>query len=504
MALSNIIKEIQDIMRKDVGVDGDAQRIGQLGWMLFLKIWDDRELELEITEQDFISPLINVKWLNSDGESRISNDLRWRTWAGNDEGMTGDELLQFVNDDLFPAISGMKIIPLSSDNEVLRSRQMLISSVFNDSFQYMKSGTILRQVVNVIEKKIDFNDSRKRHLFGDIYEQILRDLQSAGNAGEYYTPRAATEFAVQIVNPLLSESILDPACGTGGFLTGAIDHIRSRQISTPAEESILQANIHGIEKKPLPHLLAMTNMILHGIDTPWGIRRDNALSRPLRDYTDSDRVDVILTNPPFGGTEEDGIEANFPANYRTKETADLFLVLIVNLLKNKGRAAVVLPDTIFFGDGIKSRVKELLLSECNLHTIVRLPETVFAPYTTIATNILFFEKGTSTKEIWYFEHPLPDGYKAYSKTRPMQIEEFELEKNWWNNRKETEYSWLVSIEDVKKRGYNLDIKNPNKKKQLEGHPSLNLEKFVTSKNKRVSEIKRLIDTLRKTLLDKSE
>jgi len=303
---------------------------------------------------------------------------------------------------------------------------------------------------------------------------------------------------------LLSESILDPACGTGGFLTGAIDHIRSRQISTPAEESILQANIHGIEKKPLPHLLAMTNMILHGIDTPWGIRRDNALSRPLRDYTDSDRVDVILTNPPFGGTEEDGIEANFPANYRTKETADLFLVLIVNLLKNKGRAAVVLPDTIFFGDGIKSRVKELLLSECNLHTIVRLPETVFAPYTTIATNILFFEKGTSTKEIWYFEHPLPDGYKAYSKTRPMQIEEFELEKNWWNNRKETEYSWLVSIEDVKKRGYNLDIKNPNKKKQLEGHPSLNLEKFVTSKNKRVSEIKRLIDTLRKTLLDKSE
>ena len=324
MSLSATIKNIQDIMRKDVGVDGDAQRISQLGWMLFLKIWDDREKELEITEEDYTSPLVGVKW-NDSGQIRKSNDLRWSAWASDDEGLTGEGLLSFVNEELFPALREMVVSPANAGNESLRKRQLLIQGVFSDSFQYMKSGTLLRQIVNVIEKDINFNDSKKRHLFGDIYEQILKDLQSAGNAGEYYTPRAATQFAVEMTNPKLGEVILDPACGTGGFLTGAIEHIRKNGVTTPEQEAILQDSIRGVEKKPLPHLLCTTNMIVHGLDTPSGIVRDNTLARPLRDYSAKDRVDVVLTNPPFGGVEEDGIEANFPADFRTRETADLFL-----------------------------------------------------------------------------------------------------------------------------------------------------------------------------------
>lgn len=483
MSLATTIKSIQDIMRKDVGVDGDAQRIGQLVWLLFLKIWDDRERELELLEDDFRSPLVDVKW-QENGETRRVADLRWSAWGTDPEGITGDGLLDFADKTLFPALKGMEVGPkVDGDStqakaaQMLRSRRLLLRSVFEDAYQYMKSGTLLRQVINRLQSDIDFNDSRSRHLFGEIYETILKGLQSAGNAGEYYTPRAVTQFAVDMVNPKLGEIILDPACGTGGFLSCGIENIRKAQVKRPEQEARLQASIRGVEKKPLPHLLCITNMIVHGIDVPAGILHDNTLSRPLRDISPQDRVDVILTNPPFGGMEEDGIENNFPTTFRTRETADLFLVFIVETLKPGGRAAVVLPDGTLFGEGVKTRIKEHLLTECDLHTIVRLPKGVFAPYTGIKTNLLFFTKGGPTKEVWYHEHPYPEGVKSYSKTKPMRIEEFEPEKAWWTDRKETQFAWKVSIEQIRKRGFDLDIANPNAPQDTHEDPDTLLAQF---------------------------
>lgn len=486
MSLGTTVKSIQDIMRKDTGVDGDAQRIGQLVWLFFLKIWDDREQEQELVEEGFQSPLVDVRWQEG-GEVQIVKDLRWRSWAADPEGITGERLLDFVNDTLFPAMKNLEIGPKRDGEspeairtERLRQRRQLIRSVFEDAYQYMKNGTLLRQVINKIQTDIDFNDSKNRHLFGEIYEGLLRDLQSAGNAGEYYTPRAVTQFAVDRINPRLGESILDPACGTGGFLTCAIEHLR-KQVRTPQDEGTLQAGIHGVEKKPLPHLLCTTNMIVHGIDVPTQIRHSNTLARPLRDYGAKDRVNVILTNPPFGGMEEDGIELNFPKEYKTRETADLFLVLIMHLLKEGGRAAVVLPDGTLFGEGIKTRIKEALLATCNLHTIVRFPKGVFAPYTSIQTNLLFFTKGEPTKEIWYYEHPYPEGYKSYSKTKPMRFEEFAPEVAWWNARVENEQAWRVSIDDIRARNFNLDIKNPNAATDAHEDPDVLLERFQQAK-----------------------
>ena len=450
MSISTTIKTIQDIMRKDVGVDGDAQRIGQLVWMLFLKILDDKEQELELLRDRYRSP--------------IPAKLRWRNWAADPEGMTGDALLNFCNNELFPTL---KELPASGPDKLA----FVVQSVFEDAYQYMKSGTLLRQVINKLNEGIDFNDSQNRHLLGDMYEQILRDLQNAGNAGEYYTPRAVTQFMVERVDPQLGETVLDPACGTGGFLTCTIDHIRKHYVKTPADEQTLQASITGVEKKPLPHLLCVTNLLLHGIETPAQVRHDNTLARPLRDYGPKDRVDVIVTNPPFGGTEEDGIEQNFPANFRTRETADLFLVLIMQLLKPGGRAAIVLPDGTLFGEGVKTRIKEKLLDECNLHTIVRLPNGVFAPYTGIKTNLLFFTKGEKTKHVWYYEHQYPAGQKSYSKTKPIRIDEFEVERKWWKKRKENEFAWKVPVEQIRDSGFNLDIKNPHDAGSGHGDPA---------------------------------
>jgi type I restriction enzyme M protein len=487
LSLTTTIKSIQDVMRKDVGVDGDAQRIGQLVWLLFLKIWDDRERELELVEPGFVSPLVGVTWLES-GETRKAKDLRWMTWAADPEGATGDKLLDFVNGTLFPALKGLEAGPAVAADDAegraqnaLRRRRLLIRGVFEDAYQYMKSGTLLRQVINKLQADIDFNDAANRHLFGDLYEQILRDLQNAGNAGEYYTPRAVTRFAVDRVNPRLGEIVLDPACGTGGFLTCAIDHVRSREVKTPDQEALLQSSLRGVEKKPLPHLLCTTNMIVHGLDTPTGIVHDNTLARPLRDITMRDRVDVVVTNPPFGGMEEDGVENNFPSEFRTRETADLFLVLIVELLKPGGRAAVVLPDGTLFGEGVKTRIKEHLLRECDLHTIVRLPNGVFAPYTSIKTNILFFEKGRPTRETWYYEHPYPEGYKSYSKTKPMRIEEFEPEKAWWTNREENRWAWKVTIDQLRARAFNLDIQNPNAPENKHEDPDELLARYLKEK-----------------------
>lgn len=460
-------------MRKDAGVDGDAQRINQLVWMFFLKIFDDRESEKELLEDNYRSPM--------------PERLRWRNWAADAEGITGEALAEFINNDLFKTLKGLT----SPD-----PRAQLVRHVFEEANNYMKSGTLMRQVVNKVNE-VDFNRKNDLHLFGDIYEQILRDLQSAGNAGEFYTPRAVTQFMVEMVDPKLGEKVLDPACGTGGFLTNTIEHVRKRYVHSIEDEQILQSSIKGVEKKQLPYFLCVTNLMLHGIDTPNQVSHDNTLARPYRDYQPEDRVDAIVTNPPFGGMEEDGIEKNFPKAYSTRETADLFLVLIIHLLREDGRGAIVLPDGTLFGEGIKTRIKEKLLTECNLHTIVRLPNGVFSPYTGIKTNLLFFTKGQPTKEVWYYEHPYPPGAKSYNKTKPIRIEEFEAEKAWWTNRVESEMAWRVSFETIAENNFNLDIKNPNVPDVNHG----DFEELLATHNQIMVDLAETRDTLKGELMN---
>jgi len=477
MSVSSVIKSIQDIMRKDAGVDGDAQRLGQLSWLLFLKIFDAQEEELEFEQENYQEPL--------------PTHYLWRNWAADNEGITGEELLSFVNDQLFPDLKNLTA-PIQ-----LNPRGFVVKESFSDAFNYMKNGTLLRQVINKLNE-IDFTDSQERHLFGDLYEQILKDLQSAGNAGEFYTPRAVTSFMVNRIDPKLGESIMDPACGTGGFLACSFEHVKKHYINnTSTDLPTLQKQIHGVEKKQLPHLLCTTNMLLHGIEVPVQIKHGNTLSKPLSNW--DDELDVIVTNPPFGGTEEDGIEKNFPTEYRTRETADLFLQLIIEVLKDGGRAAVVLPDGTLFGEGVKTKIKKLLTEECNLHTIVRLPNGVFAPYTGIKTNILFFSKGKPTENIWYYEHPYPEGVKNYNKTKPMKFEEFQTEIDWWGDeadgfakRVATEQAWKVSINEVIERNFNLDIKNPHVGEVTTHDP----EELLSDYSKQQADIQALRDQLK--------
>ncbi|SHM51920.1 class I SAM-dependent DNA methyltransferase [Flavobacterium saccharophilum] len=437
MNTTSIIRSIRNIMRKDEGLDGDAQRISQMVWMLFMKIFADKEEEWKISRKEYKSP--------------IPEKLKWQNWAANAGGLTGDELIVFINDDLFPILKTIE--PTDTDQSVI------VKSVFNDTYNYMKSGNLFRQVINEINK-IDFsNNNTERHVFNDIYESILKELQSASSSGEYYTPRAVTQFMVDMINPQIGESILDPACGTGGFLTCSLDNL-SKQKDFDETSLIIQNSIRGVEKKPLPHLLCTTNLILHGIEKP-AINKGNLLSLPYNNWEAKNQVNIILSNPPFGGQEEDGTEKNFPEEFRTKETADLFLALIIKTLTKNGRAAVVLPDNFLFGEGVKMRIKEELLTKCNLHTIIRLPNGIFNPYTGIKTNLLFFEKGKPTKEIWYYEMPYPDGIKNFSSSRPVDIKHFDDIKKWWIKRKENEYAWKVSIQEIKKREFNLDIKNAN-------------------------------------------
>jgi type I restriction enzyme M protein len=480
--LSPVIKSIQDIMRQDSGVDGDAQRISQLTWLLFLKVFDSLEEELELTRDAYRSP--------------IPEGMRWRNWAADPEGMTGEELQNFVNTELFVTLKNLPADP------VRNPRGYVVRGVFEDAYNYMKSGQLLRQVINKLNA-IDFNRQSERHQFNDLYEKILKDLQSAGNAGEFYTPRAVTQFMVDMVNPQLGETVLDPATGTGGFLVCAIEHLR-KQVKTTEDETVLQQSIRGVEKKQLPHMLCVTNLMLHGIEVPSNIRHDNTLARPLREVTQADRVDVVLTNPPFGGIEEPGIEQGFPADVRTKETADLFLVLIKHILKVNGRAALVLPDGTLFGEGVKTRIKEQLLTECNLHTIVRLPNGVFAPYTGIKTNLLFFTKGQPTQHIWYYEHPYPEGVKSYNKTKPIRIEEFDVEKAWWGSeadgfaaRVENERAWKVGIDQIKAAGYNLDQKNPHAVDAVSHDPEVLLADYARLQ----AEAKTLRDQLKAILAE---
>jgi len=458
--IGGIVKSARNIMRQDTGTGSDELRILQLGWMLFLKIFSDKDKELELLQDDYTSP--------------IPAELHWDQWAGNDEGMTGDELLQFVDRKLFPALS---TIDLSTANR----RAVLVHEVFVNNYNYMKSGIHLRQVINKLNE-IDFNNSKDPHLFGQIYETFLGELQSAGTLGEFYTPHAVTEFMTAMVNPVHDAYVLDPACGTGGFLTAVIEHLKATA-SNVAEREAIGQNVRGWEYKPLPYILANTNLILHEITTP-NIRFGDSLERPLTEYSRKDRVDVILANPPFGGVVSNNNENNFPQTYRTKESADLFLILMIHLLKEGGRAAIVLPDGSLTGDGVKQRIRQKLLEDCNLHTIVRLPNSVFQPYASVATNLLFFTKGEPTKNIWYWEHKLPESYKAYSKTKPIQLAEFDSLKEWWGNselgmtnfelREEGEQVWRVDIDTIKANGYNLDIKNPHRPEEEKQHTSAEL------------------------------
>ncbi|QTA80234.1 SAM-dependent methyltransferase [Desulfonema limicola] len=434
MNISSVIKNIRNIMRQDKGVNGDAQRLEQMGWMLFLKIFDAKEEDFEDMDETgaYLSP--------------VPENLRWRNWAVNDEGITGDELIQFIDRQLFP---GLSRLPLGIDK-----RAVLIRDVFSGNNNYMKSGHLFRQVVNEINK-IDFHAAKDRQVFGQVYETLLKELQSAGSSGEFYTPRAITGFLTEMVNPKLGEKVLDPACGTGGFLTAAIEHIKKSGVNNLEQRQMLQNTVQGMELKPLPHMLAITNLILHDIEIPDILYEDSLLQNQSVTY--KNRVDVILANPPFGGNVDDETASTFPLSFRTKESADLFLVMMVNFLKQGGRAAIVLPDGSLTGDGVKARVREMLLKNCNLHTVVRLPNSVFKPYATVATNLLFFDRKTlpgkesddfSTKEIWFYEHSLPENMKSYSKTNPIKIEEFEQERKWWNSRKESEKSWKINIQEI--------------------------------------------------------
>lgn len=459
MNINSSIKAIQDIMRKDDGVDGDAQRIGQLTWMLFLKVFDQREEEWEDDFKDrgetYVSPL--------------PDECRWRNWAKYLPGVDGksapqiaaSDLIAHVNETVFPQL---KELPLDEiDDEDARAKAKVVRDVFANANNFMKSGTLMLGVIEKLDATVNFHDFKTRSNLGDVYEKILNDLRSAGFAGEFYTPRAVTHFMVQMVNPRLDkrETVLDPACGTGGFLTAVIDHFNGQitKNSSAEDKKAVESCIQGIEKKQLPHLLCTTNLMLNGIDVPSQIEHRNTLAIPWNDWSHNDKVDCVITNPPFGGMEEDGVGADFPSDLHTRETADMFLTLIVKkLLKDGGRGAIVLPDGTLFGEGVKAKVKRLLLEECNLHTIIRLPNGVFSPYTSIKTNLLFFTKGKPTETIWYYEHPYPKGYKSYSKTKPITLEEFQAEKEWWGeesngfaDRAENERAWKLDFKSRKEQ-----------------------------------------------------
>lgn len=432
MAVSGTTKALKDIMRIDAGINGDAQYIEQITWMLFLKAFDYKEQEWELTEDDYY-PVVPTEY-------------RWGAWAADAEGITGDALLTHI-DTMFSALRDLDI----SDDP--KHRKWLIRSIMEGVNNFMKSGTLLRQVINKINADIDFDAMPSGHLFNGLYETMLKDLQSAGKSGEFYTPRPVTHFIVEQVKPKLGETVLDPACGTGGFLTSVIDRFT---VNTTEEYKILQRTIKGIEKKPFPFLLCVTNLIAHGIDVP-DIRHDNTLLTPTTDYSAKDKVDVIVTNPPFGGAEEKAISQSVPAELRNSETADLFLVHMMALLKDGGRCGLVLPDGFLFGTGVKTAIKKKLLEECNLHTIIRLPKDVFAPYTNINTNLLFFTKGTPTKGTWYYRLEMPKGYKHFSKTRPMLDEHFQPVRDWWENKVESDVSQFVPVEDIVAADYILDF-----------------------------------------------
>ena len=429
MAVNNIIKRIQNIMRSDAGINGDAQRIEQMTWMFFLKVYDTQEETWEYKAYKEKKEYTSI----------IPEELRWRNWAVDEKdgnAITGDELLKFVNERLFPTLKSLPV-----DATTPRAKA-IVQETFADLNQYMKNGTLLRQVINIVNE-IEFDDAEDRHTFGDIYEGILKDLQSAGHAGEFYTPRALTDFIVEMLDPKLGETFGDFTSGTGGFLTSALNHI-AKSVRSAEDGEKYQNAVTGQEWKPLPYLLSITNLLLHDVEAP-NIRNCDSLGTNVSNFKEADKVDVIGMNPPYGGSTEESVKSNFPTQYRSSETADLFIALIMYRLKAGGRAGVIIPDGFLFGtDGAKLAIKENLLRKFNLHTIIRLPGSIFAPYTSIATNILFFDneaadgcaEGFKTKDVWFYRLDMPEGYKHFSKTKPMKLEHCQPIKEWWNDRKE--------------------------------------------------------------------
>lgn len=486
MSLNNFVKRIQDIMRNDAGVNGDAQRIEQMTWILFLKIYDSQEMNWEFFDEEY--------------KSIIPEKLRWRNWAvDNKDGkaLTGDELLKFINQELFPTLKDLEVTPDTPNGK------KIVKDVFEDNNNYMKDGVLLRQVVNVIDD-LEFDDYEDKHAFGEIYETILKDLQSAGNAGEFYTPRAVTDFMAQMLQPKLGEKIADFACGTGGFLTSVLN-ILDKEVQTNEQRQQYKDSIFGIEKKALPYMLCATNMLIHDIDNP-NIIHGNSFDRNVRDYSEDEKYNVVIMNPPYGGSEKKTVQNNFPVDLRSSETADLFMSVIMYRLKQNGRAAVILPDGFLFGtDNIKVSIKKKLLEEFNLHTVIRLPGSVFSPYTSITTNILFFDKTEPTKETWFYRVDMPEGYKHFSKTKPMKIEHFKETIEWWNNRKAIEIDGfdkarLYTIDEIIDNDYNLDLCGfPHEEEiilppdELIANYQKERQELETKIDTTLSEIKKLLD-----------
>jgi len=488
-SLGSLIKSARDIMRKDKGLNGDLDRLPMLTWIMFLKFLDDLEIQRE--EEAALS--------GHKFRPAIEPPYRWRDWAARADGVTGDELLSFINQDecvrpdgkrgpgLFAYLRGLT----SSNGD---DRRDVIATVFRGVDNRMKSGYLLRDVINKIAG-IHFTSDDELHTLGALYESMLREMRdAAGDSGEFYTPRPVVRFMVEVTDPRLGETVLDPASGTGGFLVEAFKHLGT-QVKTVADRKILQErSLSGFEPKPLPYLLCQMNLLLHGLDSP-RIDSGNALRFKLTEIGEKDRVDVILTNPPFGGEEEKGIQGNFPEDRQTSETALLFLQLIMRKLRRQigplgkpARAAVVVPNGTLFGDGVCARIKEELIKEFNLHTIVRLPNGVFAPYTGIPTNILFFDRSGPTKDVWYYEHPLPEGRKNYTKTAPIQFEEFAPCQSWWTKREENERAWKVSAAEILANNCNLDRKNPRAKQDITHLPPEELAAGILEKEKRIAEI----------------
>ena len=455
--LSGFVKRIRDIMWNDAGVNGDAQRIEQMAWILFLKVYDAKEQDWEFDDENY--------------ESIIPEACRWQNWAADDRSgsaMTGDKLLSFVNNTLFPVLKGNDIkdsngrilIPGVKVDSSTPIKKAIVQTTFADANQYMKDGVLLRQVINIIDD-LDLTDYEESHAFGEIYESILRELQSAGSSGEFYTPRAVTDFMAKLINPQIGETVADFACGTGGFLTSWLNELREK-VKTTEDREKYATSIYGIEKKPFPYTLCITNMLLHDIDGP-RIYHDNSLTKDVLNYTEDDQFGVILMNPPYGGHEKTEVKNHFPSDLASSETADLFMSVIMYRLKENGRAAVILPDGFLFGtDNAKVAIKKKLLSEFNLHTVIRMPHSVFAPYTSITTNILFFDRTKPTEETWFYRLDMPEGYKNFSKTKPMELKHFDPAMKWWNNREEINVDGFdkakkFTAEEIAARNYNIDL-----------------------------------------------
>lgn len=442
-SLSNFVKRIRDIMRNDAGINGDAQRIEQMAWMLFLKVYDAKEQDWDMDEDNY--------------QSIIPDKCRWSNWAVDDRSgnaMTGDTLLNFVNNTLFPTLKGLQV------NKETPIKKSIVKTTFEDANNYMKDGVLLRQVINIIDE-LDLGDYEESHTFGVIYETILKELQSAGSSGEYYTPRAVTDFMAKMIKPQIGEKVADFACGTGGFLTSWLNEL-APQIKTTDDQDEFDNSIYGIEKKQFPYMLCITNMLLHGIDVP-KIYHDNSLLRDVLDYTEDDQFEVILMNPPYGGNEKNEVKNHFPSDLASSETADLFMSVIMYRLKKNGRAAVILPDGFLFGtDNAKVAIKKKLFSEFNLHTVIRMPHSVFAPYTSITTNILFFDRTEPTTETWFYRLDMPDGYKNFSKTKPMALDHFAPAIEWWDDREEINIDGFdkakkYTVQEIAEKNYNIDL-----------------------------------------------